>query len=88
MALEVEDNGPGLAENQRQRIFDPFYTTKTAGRGLGLATTYGIVRRHGGAIAVDSAPGRGARFTVVFDASQANAAIERLPSKAVADADL
>lgn len=65
VALSVRDNGPGIAEQNIERIFEPFWTTKgSAGTGLGLATSYGIVRRHGGSLSVNSAPGRGATFTL------------------------
>lgn len=57
--LEVRDSGPGLPEDQRVRIFDPFYTTAPVGRGLGLASVVGVVRSHRGALAVTSEVGQG-----------------------------
>ena len=62
--IEVADDGPGIPEEARGRLFDPFYSTKEGGTGLGLALTHQIVRDHGGEIRVESEPGSGARFVV------------------------
>lgn len=66
IVLEVKDDGCGIPADARDRIFEPFYSTKFAGRGLGLAAVQGIVRSHGGAVRVESAPGEGAAFSVYF----------------------
>ncbi len=71
VAIRVGDNGIGMDEATVQRIFEPFFTTKPAGRGtgLGLATTQGIVREHGGFLACRSARGRGTTFTLYLPSS-------------------
>jgi two-component system sensor histidine kinase PilS (NtrC family) len=62
--FSVADDGPGIPPADRARIFTPFFTTKAKGTGLGLAVVQRIVDAHGGSVAVDSAPGDGAVFTV------------------------
>ncbi|MFZ5917956.1 MAG: response regulator [Chloroflexota bacterium] len=64
LRISFADNGVGLAQEELQHIFEPFYTTKTRGTGLGLAVSYGIVERHGGKIEVKSVPGKGTLFSV------------------------
>ncbi|MGD8644576.1 MAG: cache domain-containing protein, partial [Chromatiales bacterium] len=66
VCVTVSDDGTGIPEDHLGRVFDPFFTTKSDGTGLGLSITYGIVRRYGGDITVESAPGEGARFQVVL----------------------
>lgn len=62
--VAVADDGPGIEPGDLPRVFEPFFTTKREGTGLGLATVQRIVDAHGGSIEVESAPGRGAAFTV------------------------
>jgi len=73
--VRVADTGPGISTERLARIFEPFVSSKGQGRGLGLSAVAGIVRAHHGAIAVDSSPGRGATFTVVFPEASGEAAV-------------
>lgn len=62
--IEVRDNGPGIAEEDWDRVFDPYYTTKAEGTGLGLAIVKKVVLEHGGEVRLDRAPEGGARFSI------------------------
>jgi PAS domain S-box-containing protein len=64
--LQVTDNGEGMIEEISGRIFEPYFSTKLDGRGLGLASVLGIVRGHGGAIKVETEPGGGTTFRVLL----------------------
>jgi signal transduction histidine kinase/CheY-like chemotaxis protein len=69
--LSVRDNGCGLSPAVQQRIFDPFYTSKGAGRGLGLAAVLGIVSHHSGVLTLTSREGEGTHFNVYIPAAEA-----------------
>ncbi len=69
VAIEVRDTGVGIPTQDLDRIFDPYFTTKEGGSGLGLATSYSIIRNHGGEITVRSEPGKGSVFTILLPAS-------------------
>ena len=68
VSLSVDDNGPGVSEAIRGRVFDPLFTTKPqgAGTGIGLAVSRGLVEAHGGSLRLDDAPEGGARFTILL----------------------
>lgn len=77
VCVQVTDSGSGMTPEIIDRIFEPFFTTKSAGfgSGLGLAVVHGIVRAHGGAITVESSPGRGATFRVFLPAVTGEAVV-------------
>lgn len=69
LRIVVKDNGTGIDPGEIGKIFDPYYTTKLRGHGLGLATVYAIVLKHAGTIQVESIPGQGASFILMLPAS-------------------
>ena len=68
--LEIKDTGKGISDDILKRIFDPYYSTKEKGRGLGLSLVLEVVRLHGGRLLVKSAPGKGTTFKVYFPVGQ------------------
>jgi PAS domain S-box-containing protein len=76
--LRVTDTGTGMSREVQAQIFDPFFSTKKSGRGLGLSALMGIVRAHKGGVLLDSEPGRGTTFSVYLPASTT----EPLPAQA------
>ncbi len=77
--VSVSDTGPGIAPEHLNKIFDPFFTTKPVGEGtgLGLSITYGIVKRHGGTVGVETRPGEGTTFNVTLPVNARRAAVQR-----------
>ena len=72
LTIVVTDSGCGIAQGQIDKIFDPFFSTKSSGTGLGLAVSYGIINNHQGNIKVASRPGRGSSFTITLPTMIAN----------------
>jgi two-component system, cell cycle sensor histidine kinase and response regulator CckA len=79
--LEVVDTGCGIASSDIEKIFDPFFSTKFTGRGLGLSVVLGIARAHGGAVTVASRPDRGSAFRVFWPVS--NEAVPRKTARTI-----
>jgi signal transduction histidine kinase len=70
LRLEVADSGPGISAEIREKIFDPFFSTKPGGHGLGLALARQIISNHSGTIAFASEMGQGARFVIELPIAQ------------------
>jgi two-component system cell cycle sensor histidine kinase/response regulator CckA len=68
VSIAVRDHGVGIAPDLLPRIFDPYFSTKHGGTGLGLSSAFGIIRRHGGHISADSVPGQGSTFHILLPA--------------------
>jgi nitrogen-specific signal transduction histidine kinase/CheY-like chemotaxis protein len=81
LRLTIRDTGSGMTPDIISKIFDPFYTTKLSGRGLGLAAVQGIIRSHNGAIAVTSVPGQGSQFEILMPCTK-----QPVPIRSQADA--
>jgi CheY-like chemotaxis protein len=73
--LEVRDAGSGMDEETRSRIFDPFFSTKERGHGLGLSAVLGLVRAHGGGLSLETSPGRGTCFRVHLPVADVDLAV-------------
>jgi two-component system NtrC family sensor kinase len=69
ITIDFEDTGVGISKDVIDRIFDPFFSTKEQGTGLGLAVSSNIVRKLGGSIAAESEPGKGSRFVISLPAA-------------------
>ena len=70
--LTIADSGKGMDQETRERVFEPFYTTKFQGRGLGMAAVYGIVKKHGGFVYVDSALGEGTTVSIYLPCARSS----------------
>jgi PAS domain S-box-containing protein len=81
LRISVADHGVGIPREYLARVFDPFFTTKQKGHGLGLATCYSIVRRHGGCIEAESEPGKGSTFRIFLPAASSPHSETPLPRR-------
>ena len=80
--LTLRDNGSGIAPEHLGRIFDPYFTTKSTGSGLGLATTYSIIKKHDGLIQAESELGHGTAFLIYLPAGDSQTAVQEVKGKA------
>ncbi len=86
LRVSITDQGPGIPAEQRQRIFDPYFTTKQSGNGLGLATSYSILRNHGGHLGFTTEEGAGTTFWFLLPAQPERAAPRQEPDRVEAPA--
>ena len=70
--IRITDNGPGIPEKDRENIFEPFFSTKPSGFGLGLANARKIVEQHNGTIRIGKKRGRGSAFVILIPAEEAS----------------
>ena len=73
--LSVRDTGPGIRAEDLSHVFDPFFTTKSSGTGLGLSVAHGIIQEHRGLVDVESTPGQGTAFHLLFPLVPREAAV-------------
>ncbi len=83
VCIGVSDTGPGIPDSERSKIFDPFYTTKFFGRGLGLAAVAGILRAQRGGLTLETTPGGGSTFRIFLPAANGHAAREMRGGKSL-----
>jgi signal transduction histidine kinase/CheY-like chemotaxis protein len=77
LKITIKDQGAGIPEENRSKVFDPYFTTKEAGSGLGLATAYSIIKKHGGHISLESEVKAGSAFSIYLPASGKKAVIKK-----------
>ena len=87
VCLEVQDSGCGIADKDIEKLFDPFYSSKFTGRGLGLSVVLGIIRAHQGCVTVESEPGRGTTFRVFLHVSDEEVRSQSLQATKSTEAD-
>jgi PAS domain S-box-containing protein len=85
LKISVQDSGTGIGEEHLQRIFDPYFTTKPKGSGLGLTSVYSIIKRHEGHVIVESRPGQGTTFHIYLPASRNKAVSNNAEEVVIAD---
>jgi len=83
LVISIRDHGIGISPENLERIFDPYFSTKEEGSGLGLATAYSIIHKHGGEITVSSEPGEGTEFIIYIPASD-----KKLPDEKTSDTEI
>jgi signal transduction histidine kinase len=87
LSLEVADAGAGIPDKMRERVFEPFYTTKVRGSGLGLYAVKTLVERDGGSVAVIDNPGGGARFIVTWPKAPSDPSLQKAGAQVVPNTD-
>ena len=80
VSIEVRDDGCGMDRETLSRVFDPFFSTKVTGRGLGLAAVHGIVRSHRGGVRIRTAQGEGTRIAVLLPEGEVRAGVATAPA--------